>query len=372
MKNIVKISAAGAGKTYSICEDALDTVKGSSYKVLIVTYINRGVEAINTELRKQNQGVIHPRIIIKTWYNFLLSDAIKPYQSYITDFDSINLIKRFDFSKGYGNVNYKKKGTRARYLTKEYNLLHNYSSELVCILNEKSNGKIINRLQEIYQNIYFDEVQDFAGYDIDFLKLLLDSKISITCCGDNKQATFSTHNTTKNKNITGKNIWQFFGDISNISVQKNLSSRRFNKNICSFANKIFPCGEPITSIMTDVTDHDGVYIISEENVDLYYSIFNPQILRYDSRTKIEKYNALNFGACKGETFDRVLIYPNSVLKDFILKEKEIDVPQKYYVGVTRPRYSLAFVLNDLPKTVKNFEKTGYGGITMLKYCPMEE
>ena len=302
MENTIKISAAGSGKTYDICRDALNVVACGDRKVLIVTYTNRGENAIETEIKKQNKGVLHPQIVIKTWYQFLLSDTIKPYQRYITGGGSFNVLKGIDFSKTYGIVNYQRKATRARYLTRDGNVLSNQASELACFLDEKSDGKIIGRLGEIYSNIYFDEVQDLAGYDIDLLKLLLESDISITCCGDNKQATFSTHNAKKNKKQTGKNIWQFFQKIKNVKVEKNLASRRFNRDICAFANKLFPIGDPITTIMDEVTEHDGVFLINENDVDAYYHHYHPQVLRYDAKTVIENYHAVNFGACKGETF----------------------------------------------------------------------
>lgn len=301
-------------------------------------------------------GVLHPRIIIKTWYRFLLSDTIKPYQSYITGIGSFNVLKSIDYSQAYGTVNFYKKGTKERYLIGAGNVLSNQASEFACFLNYKSNGKIIDRLSEIYSNIYFDEVQDLAGYDVELLKLLLDSNISITCCGDNKQATFSTHNARKNKNQTGKNIWCFFDCLDNVGIEKNLASRRFNQDICSFANKLFPIGDPITTIMKEVTGHDGVFLIDQNDAKNYYECFKPQVLRFDARTKVENYHAVNFGACKGETFDRVLIYPNGPLTDFVLKGKVLGSPEKYYVGVTRPRYSIAIVLKKMPKALSGYEE----------------
>ena len=355
MKNTIKISAAGSGKTYDICHDALNVVSNGCKKVLIVTYTNRGENAVETEIRKQNKGVLHPQIAIKTWYRFLLSDAIKPYQRYITGGGSFNVLKGIDYSQTFGSINFQRKGTRARYLTKAGNVISNQASELACFLDEKSDGKIINRLSEIYSNIYFDEVQDLAGYDIELLKLLLDSDISITCCGDNKQATFSTHNAKKNKNQTGKNIWQFFGSLKNVEIEKNLASRRFNQDICCFANRIFPIGDPITTIMDEKTEHDGVFLISEEDVEAYNQQYHPQVLRYDAKTVIEKYHAVNFGACKGETFDRVLIFPNGPLTNFVMKGTVLNSPEKYYVGVTRPRYSIALVLKTVPKTLRGYK-----------------
>ena len=371
MKNTIKISAAGSGKTYDICYDALAVVEGGDKKILIVTYTNRGENAVETEIKKQNRGVLHQQIVIKTWYRFLLSDTIKPYQLYITGGGSFNVVKGIDYSQTFGTVNYQRRGTRARYLTNAGNVLSNQASELACFLDKKSNGKIIGRLSEIYSNIYFDEVQDLAGYDIELLKLLLDSGISVTCCGDNKQATFRTHNAKKNKNQTGKNIWQFFRGLDNVEIEKNLASRRFNRDICCFANKLFPVGDPITSIMDEETGHDGVFLIDQSDVDAYFYEFRPQVLRYDAKTVIEKYHAVNFGACKGETFDRVLIYPNGPLMDFVLSGKALKAPEKYYVGVTRPRYSIAFVMQKFPKTLSGYEEMaitcGNTQIRSLKY-----
>lgn len=353
--NIVKISAAGSGKTYDICHDALNIVADNTHKVLIVTYTNRGENAVETEIKKQNMGVLHPKIIVKTWYSFLLSDTIKPYQRYITGDKSFNALNGIDYTDSHRGVNYQRKGTRERYLTKTGDVRSNYASELAYYLNDMSKGKVIQRLQDIYSNIFFDEIQDLAGYDVDFLKLLLDSKITITCCGDNKQATFATHNTRKNKARTGQNIWSFFAGLNNIVIEKNLASRRFNKHICTFANKVFPDGEPITTIMDKTTDHDGVFLIDESDVDCYYQEFHPQALRYNANTKIDKYHAVNFGACKGETFDRVIIYPNRPFLEFVMKGNNLSSPEKYYVAVTRARYSIAIVLKNLPVKLNGYK-----------------
>ena len=216
----------------------------------------------------------------------------------------------------------------------------------------------IKRLEEIYSNIYFDEIQDLVGYDIDLLRLLMESNIAITCCGDSKQATFTTHVAKKNKKQTGKNIWLFFSELEAnglVQIERKLASRRFNWDICCFANAIYPAGDAITTIMEEVTEHDGVFLINEADVEVYSKYFCPQVLRFDARTKIEG-PCLNFGVCKGETFDRVLIYPNGKLNVFVLKGNALDHPEKYYVGVTRSRYSIAFVMKKLPARLSGFEE----------------
>lgn len=357
LNNFVKISAAGSGKTWGICNCALEYVNLHKKKVLITTYTNRGVNSIRNEICKQNKGVMSKYIIIKTWYDFLLSDLIKPYQNYL-DKVCINEIKSFDFSNMYGSINFRKSGTKAHYLSPSGNVYANEASGLAFLLNNLSKGKVIHRLEKIYSQIYIDEIQDLAGYDLKLVELLLRSNINMFFCGDNRQSTYSTHNSKKNKKYSGSCIWNFF-DLSNIKklikVEKNLVSRRFNKDICSFANSIYPNEDPITTCMNSLTGHDGVFIILEKNVELYYKYFHPCILRYDSKTNTKEYNSVNFGACKGETYDRVLIFPNGPFINFILKSIQLSSPEKYYVAATRPRYSLTFVLDKFPKEIPGFK-----------------
>ena len=225
--NVVKISAAGAGKTWDICHDALEAGKAGK-RSLIVTYTNRGADSVRKEICKQNNGVLHEKVVIKTWFRFLLSDWIKPYQNYLIGMENVNKIKSIDFSEAYGTVNKFKARSVRRYVTTGNNLRSNYVSEMAYYLNGESSFKVLHRLEEIYSNIYFDEIQDLAGYDLQLMELLLNSSIDITCSGDNKQATFSTHNARKNKAKTGRNIWAFFSDYSKrgkVSFIKNLASR---------------------------------------------------------------------------------------------------------------------------------------------------
>lgn len=372
LNNKAKMSAAGSGKTWDICHEALEVVTHTDKRALIVTYTNRGAESVKNEIRKQNENVLHPQVIIKTWYRFLLSDLIKPYQTGLTG-KRINHIKTVDFSEQFGQINFNKAGTYSRYINAGRNVRSNQASELAVLLNERSRGKSIARLEEIYSNIYFDEIQDMAGYDIELLRLLMKSSIGIVCCGDNKQATFKTHVAKKNKNQTGKNIWEFFRRLEEdglVQIERNLASRRFNWDICCFANAVYPQGEAITTIMEEVTGHDGVFLIEVSDVDLYQDYYTPQILRFDARTKINR-PCVNFGICKGETFERVLIYPNGPLNNFILKGTALGSPEKYYVGVTRPRYSIAFAMKKLPVRLNGYEETmihiGSSVIRALKY-----
>lgn len=352
-ENLVRISAAGAGKTWGICHDAL-TLSAKGKRSLIVTYTNRGISAIAGEIRKQNYGVPDSNVIVKSWYNFLLSDLIKPYQNLIHL--PRNFIRSVDFSEVYGQQNWYKKSDIRHYMIGN-NVRANNASELAVLINDCTAGKPVGRLEKIYTCIFFDEVQDLAGYDLELVRALLNSNIGITCVGDNKQATYSTHNTRKNKGESGGQIWYFFDryqKTGQLEIEKNLTSRRFNIQICNFANAIFPVGDQISTSMSETSGHDGVFLITREDVKEYYSQYHPVVLRYNSRTDCLGLQAVNFGACKGETFDRVLIFSTGPLRDFILRRIPLSAPEKYYVAVTRPRYSIAIVLNSLPSNLSGF------------------
>lgn len=352
--NIIRVEAAGAGKTYNICKEALERADNteSNKRILLLSYTNRGVGAIKDEVCKQNFGVVDSKIDIMTWYSFVLNELVKPYQNVIF---RINEVKSIDFSDAHGKVNYKNTGTRERYITSNGDIKSKEIAELVLQINKKSQGKVMNRLSKVYSHIFIDEVQDMSGYDLDIIETLMYSNIVVICVGDNKQATFKTNNSIRNKNKSGAKIWDFFQKLISeevVEVQKNLISRRFNQEICSFANMVYPNENNISTSMNKKTDHDGVILIKRNDVQKYYNYYKPAVLKYDKKTSTDEYQSFNFGECKGMTFERVLIYPNGPFKDFLLKGKALKTPQKYYVAATRAKYSIAFVVDDFPKKVE--------------------
>ena len=348
-KNLIKIECAGSGKTWNICNLALSIVSSDIDKrVAIISYTNRGIQAILSEIKKQNNGVLHRRIIIKSLYSFLLNELIKPYQTYIFE---INEIKNLDFSNMYGFINKFRIGQKKRYVTSGRNIAANEAAELVTQLNTNSNGQVIKRLEKIYDTVFFDEVQDLSVYDLEIIKLIAGSSINLVCVGDPKQATFKTNNGQKNKNISGANMDLFFNNLKKIysaQIITNNISRRFNKEVCRFANDVYPSDNLMTTSMTSITPHDGVFLILKSDIPDYYNHYSPQVLRYDKKTDTLGLSSMNFGECKGLTFDRILIFPNKPFLEYIQKGKAFGSPEKYYIAVTRPRFSIAIAVDKFP------------------------
>ncbi|WP_163069612.1 UvrD-helicase domain-containing protein, partial [Acinetobacter baumannii] len=67
------------------------------------------------------------------------------------------------------------------------------ASDFAVRCDELTHGQVISRLADMYDEVYVDEVQDLAGYDLDLIERLLRSPIGITLVGDTRQATYATN-----------------------------------------------------------------------------------------------------------------------------------------------------------------------------------
>ena len=349
LKNLVEFSAAGAGKTYSICKKSIELRDNQGLTSLIVTYTNKGKLAVETEFKKQNIGVLSNKVVIKTLYDFFLSDLAKPYQNY---FLSTNQIKGVDFEKLYGFVNKYPDSSRRRYIESNGNVYPNELSKLILRLEELSGGLITKRLSEIYGAIFFDEIQDLSGYDLNIIEMIMLTPINVYCVGDYKQATYKTNNSQKNSAVSGRNCLAFFNALKEkriCDITFNNISRRCNGLICQFANELYPTEINMVPYDNKETGHDGVFAICESDIDSYYNLFSPQMLMYDKDSNNYGHHSLNFGICKGLTFDRVIISPNKPFKVYVESNKSLSSPEKYYVAVTRARFSVAIIFSKPPQ-----------------------
>lgn len=373
MNNDVIFAAAGSGKTYGICSKAIRLAKQTKKTILLVTYTNEGVHSLETEYKKQNLGVIDSNVKIATWYSFVLSDFIKPYQCLLNlkykyykkeiPFDvPENYIKSIAFYQNEDTPRYYNKSHIQYFINGAHDIQKNKVSELAYKCNADSSGKVIERLEEIYSHIFFDELQDYAGWDLELLLLLFSSVIPTTCVGDYKQATFRTNNSLKNKQFRDDKIKDFFElqqskGICSITYSK--VTRRFNQDICDYVNTIH--GDANNQVcqcceMEFPNENTGVYIIDPKYLSDYCSFYSPTILRYDRDSTItfsHNCQVLNYGNSKGLTLDRVIIIPVGTVLPFIKKGANITSPQtksKFYVACTRAQYSVVFAIENFTET----------------------
>jgi DNA helicase II / ATP-dependent DNA helicase PcrA len=133
------------------------------------------------------------------------------------------------------------------------------------------------------------------------------------------------------------------------SIEYQTVSRRCVQQICDFADLFFPAAPKTQSLNTVVTGHDGIFTVERRHVADYCAKFDPQPLRYNRTYSDIAGRPINFGAAKGMTFERTLIYPHGPLRKYLGSGKLADAGKelpKLYVAVTRARQSAAFVVED--------------------------
>jgi DNA helicase-2/ATP-dependent DNA helicase PcrA len=349
--NKLIIAGAGSGKTTFLIDEA---IKHRDKKILITTYTQANeVEIKNKIIEKINY--IPENITVQTWFSFLLKHGVRPYQGIIFDKRINGLILVNSKSAMF----VRKADTEKYYFTKDVKIFSDKISEFVCAVNEETKGAVVSRISKIYSKIFIDEVQDLAGYDLELIKLLFNSKSEVLLVGDPRQGTYSTNSSSKNKQYKKANVVNYFFQDKSIKIETDetslLVNYRCNGPICSLSNNLFKNFARTKSGNYSVSGHDGVFFIKEKDVEDYLQKYNPVQLR-DSKKRIvnEYFRVMNFGESKGLSFDRVLIYPTKPFTDWFLN-KESDLAEtsrsKLYVAITRARYSVGIVLNYKDDTI---------------------
>jgi DNA helicase-2/ATP-dependent DNA helicase PcrA len=349
-KNKVIVACAGSGKTTGIVEKAL---KLGKQRVLITTYTNENLDQIKAFFIEKT-GCIPANVTVQSWFSFLLQEGVRPYQNQMTERGRVESIFFIEDTRDAGKLKkklrYIPESQDSHYLTEKNYIYNDKVSKFIYNCDKRSKGLISKRLEKIYGFIFIDELQDFAGYDLNLLEILFNSHIDILAVVDPRQATFSTNTAQKNKQYKKSKIYLWLnGEKSKnkIVIEEINNCYRCNQQICDFADKLFPDLQQTVSKNTRITGHDGIFYISSKEVDAYISNYNPRILRYSKKTKTLGFPAINIGLSKGRTYDRILIFPTKPMLEY-LKTKELSKAGdkiKLYVAVTRARYSVAFVVD---------------------------
>lgn len=344
-KNKAIIASAGSGKTTYIVEQALSL---KDKKILITTYTNENIDQVH-QYFIQMIGYVPTNISIISWYSFLLQDCIRPYQATLTQRDRINSIIFENLPLSIQRVS--KTNVDHYFLTEKNNIYRDRASDFACLADSNSNGLVVKRLEKVYDYVFIDEIQDLAGHDLDLLRKFFGSSLNVVVVGDPRQATFSTNNSSKNKKYKRSQIFDWLFELKNndlISIEEKTDCHRCNQAICDLADSLYPSFPKTISKNLEVTGHDGIFKIKEEEVESYVREHNPVILRYNKKNTTLNLPAVNIGMSKGRTYDRVLVFPTNPMIE-LLATKDVskckDLP-KLYIAITRARYSVAFVVND--------------------------
>lgn len=369
MSGKLVIAGAGSGKTTWLIKRALQI---KDERVLITTFTEANEKEIIDKFFKIN-GCIPANVTVMTWFSFLLKHGVRPYQSSIYDDEIsgmllVNQKSGFRFKTRDGRpVYYGEKDTEHFYFSSGKRIYSDKIAKFVVSANSIKKGLLINRIGRIFPHIFIDEIQDLAGYDLEIVRLLNREQVYLLMVGDPRQVTYHTHDERKNKKYSDGNIKGYIADnCKDIEIdEKTLcNSYRNNPQICDYANTLYPDLPKCLSLRKDISEHEGIFLVSPSLVGSYIDQYHPVQLRDRRSVKVsDDAIAVNFGDSKGLTFKRVLIYPTEPIRKWIKDPSSKLEPRsraRLYVAITRAEYSVAFVDERLDASKINMIDRWYG------------
>ena len=336
------LAAAGSGKTTELVKRAL--LVPPEETVLLTTYTRTGEEEIRRAIRYQCD-VTPANITVMSWFTFLYRHGLLPYQNPTF---GVNWFRGIHFE--HPGQRWIKKTDTVRFFADQSRLAYkDFLAELVVLIDEVNDGGVFSRISSLFHHVMVDELQDLSAGDFDVLKRLCDVCNSVVVVGDPRQGTFSTSQDRKNRQYVRSNVSRWLNELNDKQVfllENRNFSYRCRKEICRFADSLFPEFPATVSMNQRVTGHDGLFAITSEDVDHYAGLFKPQVLVWENASRHED-RARNFGDVKGLTFERVLIYPTKTIEEYLSGGKLLKevTRAKFYVAITRASQSVAIVLN---------------------------
>ncbi len=365
--NICYIASAGAGKTTKIVEDAVNNSNNdSTKKIAIITYTQNNQAHIRNKLASHNLGY---KVVVMGWFEFLLKHWITPFKTtlfphLIDTHLGVSFVNGKSGLKSYNEkifATYKKDNYRKKYLTtEEHKVFSDKLSELANELYLKNPSELTERLNSIFDYLYFDECQDFVGYDYEIIKLIL-TRTGITCvfAGDPRQHTYSTHTSSKYKKYSG-DIASFIQDCVNkknkryVTIDETtlVKSHRCPRCICDFASLIMPQYPEMKSVKEN-SQQEHCLLIKNCDVGNYVDRFNPVALIWNNKALKNIHPNIkqryNMGEVKGLDFPNVIVYPTENMLTWInntTKQLADETRAKLYVAVTRAEITIGIIVPD--------------------------
>lgn len=375
-ENRIIIAAAGSGKTTFLVEEAL---KVKRERVLITTY----TESNEAEIRQkffEMLGHVPANVTIMTWFSFLITHGVKPFQGGLFDFPVSGMLlvaeqSGLRYKNKYGKpVYWGEADFDKHYFDPSRRVYSDKLSKLAIKCNEKSAGAVIDRLSRIFPHVFVDEVQDLAGYDLDILEALSRSSVRLLMVGDPRQVTYLTHHERRHQKYANGGIVEYLRTFPKkipISIDETTLNRshRNNEAICAVSSTLYPdlptcsaCECP--KCRASSSPNAGLFIVRMADYPHYLAKVEPMQLRdkINSPGVDARFPVMNFGQSKGRGFDHVVVLPTKTMRDW-LANPAVDLPlktrAKFYVALTRARHSVAIAMDwgtaPLPKGFSTYE-----------------
>jgi DNA helicase-2/ATP-dependent DNA helicase PcrA len=332
MDKSVILAVAGSGKTSRLVK-SLDEER----RFLVVTYTDSNHDNLRTKII-QRFGYFPANISLFTYFWFLHGFCYRPFLR--SEKNTKGLI--FKLSPTFPR--YALTDDR-RYMTSTRRLYANRLAKLI----EQSNliNAVVARMEKYFDVLFVDEVQDFAGHDLNFLLAISAAKMRVTFVGDFFQHTFDT---SRDENVNA-NLHEDYAAYKDgfkkaklyVDTDSLKKSRRCSKTVCDFITEKI-------GISIDAHDDRESIVRFEDDPTAALAIYEDLRtvkLFYQEHHKYACYSE-NWGASKGiDRYQDVCVVLNPGNVKAWQRGSFCDInPQtrnKLYVACSRARGNLVFV-----------------------------
>lgn len=332
MDKRVIFAVAGSGKTTRLVEE-LD----GGRRCLFFTFTDENVFNLRKKILERYDK-IPANVSVMTYFTFLHSFCFRPAAGLKTKTRGLS----FRDPPQYGQFNQKQDGY---YMDSGRRLYYNRLAKFIMLRGLVNEARA--RIEQFYDVVCVDEVQDLAGNDFNLLLELMAAKVSILLVGDFRQHTYDTSrdgavNTNLHSNF--KTYTKRFRDAGVVVDTTSLAaSRRCSPAVCDFITRklnipISTMSDRAAAVLTvhSQTGADNLWMRSDV-VKLFYQEHS----KYGCHSQ-------NWGASKGEDhYDEVCVvlnkttlahHQNETLS--ILKPATLN---KFYVALSRSRGNVYLV-----------------------------
>lgn len=330
MDNKVALNAvAGSGKTKLI-------IKKLSLKkrTCIITYTIANQNSLKERIEARF-GYFPPNIHVFGYWEFLYSFCVTP----LIERDFSGIIFDLNIQSQIARKNHY--NTPSIYMNK-YFLTKTFARWL---LNSKI--QYLDRIDYFFDQVFVDEVQDFASDDLDWITNLANLNIPVLLVGDFFQQTYSTSTRgNKNKGIrSDKDRWlnKLRSAGFHVDTTSLIYSQRCAPNICNFIKNSL--GIDIRS-KKNTNDKQVMFVNKLDEItkimkdDKIVKLFFKNSSKYKCRST-------NWGLSKGLTFDDICVVLNpTTFKAYNTHQLNTLAPttkSKLYVACTRGTGNLYLV-----------------------------
>lgn len=374
--NDAVVAVAGWGKT----EELASAVAREPHpdRVLVLTYTETNQREDTLRIFQKTAGAKRHASIMG-WKAFQLRDIVRPYLPLLYPDVRLRGLSNRDV-----DLNKRPSGS-ARYLTEDGDAYPSLLGKLSLGVIDASKGAAIRRIEHLYDSIYIDEAQDLRGNDLCVLERLLKSNISVHVFLDPRQSTLSTAEKDQKykKNYPNAEVIKLYREWERKGLLDIRYENETHRSIAPIAalSDIIVGDElgfgPTVSAVEPRDRHNGIYIIDKTDLDRYVSEYGATLLALQESTEYGASDSMNFGESKGMTRDDIVIVTTAPIEKFLTTGAALKPVSacKFYVAVTRARYSVALAVDKPDKVLAAIEKNPLFltlGIQLLTYPTGED